>query len=379
MNPLGLELRERLGRQSDLETKIEEIRRFKQDRIKPLEKGYLEKTITLDSLMEKLCDIADCILIESYQLAIDHLRPIYGIPRIKDNDGNYLSGEFALVGLGKLGGRELHFGSDLDLIFIFNKSGETHGARNITNKEYFAKVTQRIINYLTLPTREGFAFQVDTELRPSGNAGTLVSALDPWVTYYHENAQIWEKQALLKARLIHATGQFSQSFQGLFRRLIFLSPFPDNLAKEIHHLRMRMQRELAKETSRRWHYKKGVGGITDIEFLVQFLQLKYGKVFDDLLKPDTLGALNALKKHQFVTSMDLDTLDAAYRFYRDLEIRLELEFQLKEGYLDPSQEIVDQIGLRLGYASGTAFIEQFAEYRKAVRKIYLSGLKITEN
>lgn len=379
MNPLASELKARISRREDLESKIEEMRRFKKDMVKPMEAAYLDGSLALESLMRSLSEVADAILIQAFHLAVENLRHNYGMPRIKDNDGNFLAGEFALVGMGKLGAQELHFGSDLDCIFLFNKSGQTHGAKTITNREYFAKVTQRIINYLTLHTREGYAYQVDTELRPSGNAGTLVSALDPWVTYYHENAQTWEKQALLKARLIHASGDFTQDFKGLFHRLIFLTPFPEDLGKEIHHLRMRMERELAKETPRRWHYKKGRGGLTDIEFLVQFLQLRYGKVFDDLLKRDTLGAIHALKKHRFVPGTDLDTLEAAYRFYRNLEIRLELKYQLKEGYLDPKHDVTETLAGEMGFSTVPAFVEQFAAFREGVRKIYLTGLKINED
>lgn len=377
MNPLIETLKKQVDSQKDLESKIEELRRFKKSHTEPLKSSFLSKRVHLEELMKKLTQVADAVIIEAYRMAVENLRPIYGMPRIKDNDGNFLSGEFAIVGMGKVGAEELHFGSDLDVIFIFNKTGKTHGAKEISNREYFAKVTQRIINYLTLHTREGYAYKVDTELRPSGNAGTLVSGLDPWVTYYHENAQTWEKQALLKARLIFASGDFAQSFQGLFHRLIFLTPFPDQLGDEIHHLRNRMETELAQETPRRWHFKKGRGGITDIEFLVQFLQLKYGKVFDDILKRDTLGALHALRGHQFLNAEEIKTLEHAYKFYRNLEIDLELKHQMSDGYLDPEQDILAEVAQEMGAGSKQEFLDQFQSYRDQVRQIYLAGLKIS--
>jgi glutamate-ammonia-ligase adenylyltransferase len=376
--PLYDLLKDRLQNYTDLEEKIDELRKFKRERIKVIEASVSSPRFDLEKAMNALTDLADAVLIVTYEMAKEAVRKIYGLPRFKDNDGNYLPGEFALIGMGKLGGKELHFSSDLDVIFIFNRNGETYGRRVCTNREFYAKVTQRMISYLTLYTRFGYAYKVDTELRPSGRAGALVTALDPWITYYHENAALWEKQALLKARLICATGDFAVEFSDLFKRLIFSTPFPENLGNKIHHLRMRMEKELAKESETYWNYKKGYGGLVDIEFTIQYFQLKMGKIFDDLLSANTTRAMTALGNHAILRKGDLETLRKGYDFYRRLEIHLELQFNLREGYLDIKGEFVPELARRMGFPKSEDFMEKFTFFRREIRKIYLDSLKIKE-
>lgn len=373
------ELRRRFGEQADLEGKLITLRAYKNDVSKRLETELISGKTALEPTMAGLTFLADAILVATYDLARDELSQHFGLPRCKDNDGNFAASEFAIIGMGKLGGLELHLHSDLDLIFVYSRNGETRGRKSISNREYFAKLAQRIISYLSLNTQGGYAYKVDTELRPSGNAGTLVTSLDAWISYYHEHAAEWERQALLKARLIYSGPGFVRDFQGLFRRLVFLKPFPENLAEEIHRLRMRIEKELAKEGERRLHYKKGFGGLLDIEFAVQFLQMKLGKVFDTILSPNTLDALVRIEQRGILPKVDAETLRAAYVFYRMLEIYLEAEFDFREGYLDPGNECLELLAQKMSFPSREALIERFSETRRQVREIYLKTLKIQEN
>lgn len=372
------ELKKTLAEQGDLEAKLLELRRFKKNWVREWESELLAGGLGLDPVMGHLSDLADAVLIATLELAREELSHVYGLPRCKDNDGNYTASHLAVIGMGKLGGRELHFYSDLDLIFIYSRNGETQGRKPISNREYFAKLVQRLISYLTLPTREGSAYKIDTELRPSGNAGALVTALDSWISYYHEHAAHWERQALLKARLIQAGGNFGEDFRGLFRRLIFLKPFPEGLASEIHHLRMRIEKELAKEGPRRWHFKKGMGGVVDIEFTIQFLQMKLGKIFENLVSPSTLEALDRFDQRGILSKDEVRTLKDAYIFYRTLEIVLEAEFDLKEGYLDLEHEKLEELAGKLSLPNKENLVGIFGEYRRKVREIYLKTLKIAE-
>lgn len=372
------ELRRRLGTEGDLEAKLAALRIYKREVSRRIEADLTEGRLLLEPAMADLTHLADAILIATYDLAREELSHQFGLPRCKDNDGNFATSEFAIIGMGKLGGLELHLGSDLDLIFVYSRNGETQGRKSINNREYFAKLAQRIISFLSLTTRDGFAYKVDTELRPSGNAGTLVTSLDAWITYYHEHAAEWERQALLKARLIFAGPGFAKEFQGLFRRLVFLKPFPENLSAEIHRLRMRIEKELAKEGERRWHYKKGFGGLLDIEFAVQYLQLKLGKVFDSILSTNTLDALGRLEQRGVLPKPDAEALKSAYVFYRMLEICLEAEFDLKEGYLDPGHESIEALAKRMSFASKDEMLKAFVEHRRRVREIYLKIFKIQE-
>lgn len=378
MNEHYLRLQEHMSKSRDLEEKLDQLRVYKQEQFRLLEEAFFRKTKGLKAAMESLSDVADGILLCVHDLARHELRAVNGMPRFKDNDGNYLASGFAVIGMGKLGGRELHFGSDLDLIFVYDRNGETQGPKALTNREYFSKLGQKIIGYLLLYTRHGYLYKVDTELRPSGQAGTLVTNLETWTAYYHEHAAFWEKQALLKARLVFADASFAKAFHGIFKRLIFLTPFPETLGAEIHRLRMRIEKELAKESERRWHYKKGYGGLVDIEFVVQYLQLKLGRVYDQLLTPNTLTALERLEATKILPLPELETLRDAYEFYRILEIYLELRFKLMDGYLDPENECVPELAGIFGLDSAEAFLDRFRRIRDNVRSIYRKVFQVGE-
>lgn len=359
-----------------LEGKLDVLRKFKRDQSAPLQEKFLKGKLSFPGLMEALTQLADAALMGAYAMAVENLRPTLGTPRFIDQDGKEQPGEFAIIGMGKLGGRELHFGSDLDVLFIYNRNGETVGARPVTNREYFAKLTQRIISYLTLHTALGYAYKVDTELRPSGLAGALVTPIESWIDYYHEMSQLWERQALLKARLIYASGDFKNEFQGLFKRLIFFKPFPENLGEEIHRLRLRMEKELAKESPQRWHFKKGFGGLVEIEFLVQYLQLKMGNTDEDLLCPNTLAALNVISRKKFLTYDQMELLNDAYEFYRRLEFYTASRPEWGEGYLNPRSKALTSLALKMGFENREDFLERFTYYRNGVRRIYLRTLKV---
>jgi [glutamine synthetase] adenylyltransferase / [glutamine synthetase]-adenylyl-L-tyrosine phosphorylase len=362
-------LKSRLECCPDLESKLDELRQYKKEVSDLIYQTWTSHPLHLQRTMLDLSELADAILEETYCLARNELKPVYGDPY----SATGAKSEWAIIGMGKLGGREMHFGSDLDLIFVYDHNGETRGAKTISNKEYFAKLAQRLISYLSLPTRKGFAYKVDTELRPSGNQGALVTSLDAWISYYQENAQLWERQAMLRARLIYAGGQFARSFSSLFRKLIFSSPFPSDLGDEMNHLRQRIEVELAKETATKWHYKKGYGGL--IEFAVQYLQLRLGATQESLLTPNTVEAIDGLDKVQAWPSNDLGVFREAYFFYRRLEIYLEQEFSLKEGYLDLDHSSLSELSSRMGYESASRMIETWTRYRQEVRRIYLAILQ----
>lgn len=375
-NPHILALTQSLTSQEDLETKLNKLHQYKNEQTSQIKALFLKDPSLLQSVTQKLSYLAEAILQASSIVAQLELARSYGLPSCQDSDGNFISSEFAMIGMGKLGGSELHFSSDLDLIFVFSRQGNTRGRKVISNQEYFAKLAQRIISYVSLHTRYGSPYRVDTELRPSGQAGSLVTCIDTWMSYYHQFAAIWERQALLKARLCFANHDFKKDFQGLFSHLIFIKPFPSDLNQEIHHLRDRIEKELAKETAKKWHFKKGMGGIVDIEFIVQFIQLKMGKMFPDLLCPNTLDAITQLEKRQLLPEKKMTFLREAYTFYRMLEIYLDLNFDLREGYLNIDHECIPSLAKLMSFENGDEFLNYFDLIRREVRATYLETLKI---
>ncbi len=360
----------------DLESKLECLRIFKNEHFKEIQNKDLSAELSLPEVFRSLSEIADTVLDMALKIAEDETSKIYGYPTFIDNDGNLLRAEFAIVAMGKLGGCEVHYGSDLDLIFLYSRNGETEGRQIITNKEYYAKLVQKMISYLSVHTLRGFAYKVDTQLRPSGNQGPLVSTLDAYADYQRNMAQIWEKQALLKARYVCGDNAFGSTLNEQFHQFIFSTEFPLNLNEEIHHMRMRMEKEIAKENERRLHYKLGIGGLADIEFSVQYLQLKMGKIFENIVARNTLEALEHMGEREILKKNEYETFKSAYLFYRLLEMRMEARFDLKGGYLDPTSDLLENLSETMGEASQEVLLEKFRMHRQKVRQVYLRVMQV---
>jgi len=252
--------------------------------------------------------------------------------------------EFCVLGLGKLGAEELSYHADLDIIFVYSGAGETVRPpdgetaefRRQSNHEYFARVAQRLISVLTTVTREGYVYRLDTRLRPSGNAGPLVSSLAAFERYHEESAQLWERQALLKCRFVAGDRDFGKRMEETIGRFIYERPLPPDAAAEIHRLRMRMETELGKERADRLNLKVGRGGIVDVEFAVQYLQLLHGPGNPSLRARSTLKALYELARAGVIGQEAFRTMDEGYRFLRGLEVRLRLAHDASIERFDPS-------------------------------------------
>ncbi|MBF0491764.1 MAG: hypothetical protein HQM15_03190 [Deltaproteobacteria bacterium] len=376
LSTLQHDLQNRLKELSDLELRLDEIRSFKRDYFSQIQKEDTENHSPLPEVFQNLSSVAQCVLQATYQIAFDSLTPTYGFPSFIDNSGNLMRAEFAIVAMGKFGGREMHYYSDLDLIFLYNRNGDTEGRKKISNKEFYALLAQKLISYLTVHTLRGYAFKVDTQLRPSGNQGPLISSLDAFADYQRNFAQIWEKQALLKARFVCGDEGFGKTLKEHTLRFIFSTEFPNNLNEEIHRMRLRMEKELAKESARRLHYKQGPGGIVDIEFAVQYLQLKMGKIFESIVCENTLEAIEKMGEREVLRPPEYEILKDAYLFYRLLETRLEVFFDLRQGYLDPQTPLLENIAEVMGYQNGKLLMNEFTGYRKKVRQTYLRILQV---
>jgi glutamate-ammonia-ligase adenylyltransferase len=272
--------------------------------------------------------------------------------------------------MGKLGAEELSYHSDLDIIFLYSGAGESvpdpsapNGGefRKITNHEYFAKVAQRLISILTTATREGHVYRLDTRLRPSGNAGPLVSSLEAFQRYHEGVAQLWERQALLKCRFVAGDREFGKNVEEMIRGFIYERPLPSNTAEEIHRLRMRMEVELGRESEDRLNLKVGRGGVVDVEFAVQYLQLVHGGTLPAVRARGTLKALYELQRAGIITLDQYKVLEKGYRFLRSLDVQLRLSHDSSIDQFDPNVLEPVQVG-------------RYRKETERIRKVYLELL-----
>jgi glutamate-ammonia-ligase adenylyltransferase len=285
-------------------------------------------------------------------------------------------GRFAVVAMGKLASRELSYGSDLDLIFLFDAHSHEGGV-DVEAQEYFVRLTQRLISTLQTATAEGSCYEIDARLRPSGNQGTLVTSLDAFRRYHSEAAEMWERQALLRARPIAGDPELSAAFEEL-RLEILSGPLPEDPSAEIHRVRQRMETELARETRQRRNFKTGHGGALDVESVVQYLQLVNGHTHRPLLAVRRTEAhLELLRKLELLAPESADVLLDGWEFLQRLSARLRIVDNRSISDLDDERGDLESLARCLGYVStgreGGARRALLADYQRhtdAIRGVY---------
>jgi len=267
--------------------------------------------LPLMKVSDRLTDIAELCVRFAWEFAWSELTARHGVPQ---TDGGPCG--FAVIAYGKLGGYELGYGSDLDLVFVHGSKSdgdETDGARALSNPEFFARLAQRIIHVLSIQTPAGRLYEIDTRLRPSGNSGLLVSSMRSFTRYQHEAAWIWEHQALLRSRAVAGTPQLCAEFEDLRRVILTRRIDPSHLRSEILSMRERMRAELSISSAGTFDIKQDAGGLADIEFLVDFLVLQNAFGHPELVAyPDKIRQLEALAHSGIVTAQTAEALTACY-------------------------------------------------------------------
>ncbi len=293
-------LEEALSEEEFLEDKLNTLRSFKH--IESLKLCFKELSEDLEPIYvgKYLSMVADVVMDSSLELARNSIKCSARQRKLLD--------KMVVLGLGKLGGGEMSYASDLDIIFIYE--GDDH--------ELFSKYAQRFISNLSVYTSESFCYKVDVELRPSGKSGTLVSSLEAFEEYHNSSAQIWEKQALIKARAVAGNRALGEKVMKVIENFVYAKETVPDFHKEIHRLRGRIEKELANETEFRFNLKMGRGGLVDIEFLIQMLQLAHGPANPELRTANTMEAVGTLYGAGLIKGDEALTLGEGYLFLRKM-------------------------------------------------------------
>ena len=342
------ELKAALREFDDLEDKLNALRRYKTEEFIRIGLHDLGGSIELMPVLQQLADLADACVQAALDLTLTEIAAKFGAVS---------KGRFAVIGGGKLGAKEIDYNSDLDLVFIYDAAEDAQSAGGSQGKlpahEFFVRVGQKLPTYLSAPTEEGIAYKIDMQLRPSGRAGPVVCSLDAYRDYHKSASQLWERQALIKTRFIAGDPSLGKAVEKIIEHCAYGSGLPADGVAEIDHLRMRMERELAGEDENRFNLKKGRGGLVDIEFLTQMLQLAHGHRMAQLRRRETLTALGALHSEKILNSAEYKLLADGYRFLRRLDHRLRLERDQSIDAFDAEPGRVDGIAKALGYGAGT--------------------------
>ncbi|MGB9080439.1 MAG: bifunctional [glutamate--ammonia ligase]-adenylyl-L-tyrosine phosphorylase/[glutamate--ammonia-ligase] adenylyltransferase, partial [Desulfuromonadaceae bacterium] len=309
--------------QSDyFEDHLDILRRYRNEEFLRIGLGDIHGRLLQGEVTSQLSLLGEVCLAAAFRLAVQELKR-FGRPTWQRAEGAAVA-NLAIIAMGKLGGGELNYHSDLDIIFVYDHQGYTDGEKQISNHEYFAKLAQKIISVLTMQTREGYVYKIDTRLRPSGNAGPLVTSLESFLDYHRKESQIWERQALTKARVVLGDEKLAGQLHDIIRSTVYGATIDDEGRQEIRRLRMRMEHELARETDSRYNIKTGRGGMVDVEFAVQYLQLREGYRIPELRTPSTVVALKEISTLGLLPDGSAQTLLTGYKFLRKLENRLRI-------------------------------------------------------
>jgi glutamate-ammonia-ligase adenylyltransferase len=277
---------------------------------------------------EELSNLADAVLRYALGLARQELENLYGAPQCTDERGRKSPAAITVVALGKLGSLELNYSSDIDLLFLYSDDGETSDAGErgaVTNREFFCKLAERVARIVGSPAGEGAAYRVDLRLRPHGRDGSLAVSLAEALRYYRASAHAWELQALIRSRAAAGSQSlFARFSEGVRERVYRLDQTVAQALADVRLAKQKIDRFHAEDSSG-FNVKLGRGGIREIEFIAQALQLAHGGRDHWLQAPHTLISLGRLADRGLITERERSELSDAYSFLRTVEHRLQME------------------------------------------------------
>lgn len=266
--------------------------------------------------------------------------------------------DFAVIAFGKLGGEELNYSSDIDLVFVCRRQPEAYW-----------RLGQKLIRALSDPTELGFLYRVDMRLRPWGRSGALVTTADAYLSYLEKHGKLWEKQASLKARAIAGSQELGEEVLQRMEPIIFTVD-PDHARETVADMKGRIETQLEKRKISWGEVKNGPGGIRDVEFVTQYLQLVHGRDLPAVRSINTLDGLVRLADHEVIQPDEYRRLTSGYVFQRTIEHALQLMHNKQEHTLPDNMRGLDYLAQRLDFPGAEAFVQHYEQHRVAVRAIY---------
>lgn len=310
----------------------------------------------LPETVAELSSLADFCLQQALRPILREMESKWGTPQ----------SPFAIFGMGKLGGQELNYSSDIDLIFVYSEEGNSG---SITHHEFYKRVAEKLMEGFR-GTDSGSLFRVDLRLRPEGNSGPLVRSLESYENYYAGFGEVWERMALQKARCVAGDEELGYEFNQHLQPFCFPKHLPTNALDEIFEIKERIENEIVKEGTLDRHVKLGRGGIREIEFSVQALQLLYGARHAFSQERGTQKSLQALHRLELLTAADTQALTRAYIFLRRLEHRLQMQEDRQTHTVPDDQEFQKTLAEGLGFKSHQAFEKEWKSHVDYVRNFF---------
>jgi len=354
----------------DLESRIGLMRRVRVEETLRIAWQDVVEGADLTVVTRRISELVEILLERVVRGVREELAQRYGRPW---HEGEPV--DAAVIAMGKLGGAELNYFSDIDLIFLYGKDGETDGGpagNRITNREFFHRLTERVTREVDAVTPDGRMYRVDLRLRPEGATGSLVRTLASTLAYYRRMGETWERQAHLKARAIAGDRRLGDEFVRTIRRWVYGRGLSFAEIGALKRIKQRVEDATTHRGEERHEVKLGYGGIRDVEYVIQFMQLLHGARLPAVRDPNSLSALRKLEAHGLILPEERDVLDDAYRFLRLVEHRLQLVQGAQVHVLPTDDGALGRLAFRCGFADADSFMAEYREKAEAVRAIFNS-------
>jgi len=337
------------------------VRRFRRRETLRIGARDLVGRATVEETTLELANLADVCLDAVFEIAQRKLAAQFKLDPAAAR-------QFVVVGMGKLGGQELNYSSDVDVIFVYDRDGEL--TPSLSRQEFYTKLAEEIVHAVGRQTEEGSIFRIDLRLRPEGATGPLAWSLHNCETYYAERGETWERMALLKARPVAGDAEVGRQFLELVQPFVFTRHAGENIVQQMAAIKTRIEREIVSDGRLTRHVKLGIGGIREIEFIIQSFQVLRGSRLAWLRERNSLRALPLLVKANLLAAAEAAALANAYRFLRNVEHRLQMEMELQTHTIPNEEQALMRLARSLGFQTADNFYATEQKHTAAVRRIY---------
>jgi glutamate-ammonia-ligase adenylyltransferase len=360
------------------EQKLNAMRRYKRKETLRIGLRDLLGDADLETTTLELTNLAEAALQVCYEIGTAELTAKFGMPYGQLPDVEKVPSTFAVIAMGKFGGYELNFSSDIDVMFVYSHDGKTD--EGVENRHYFAKLCEFIINGLSEVTVAGYVFRVDARLRPQSSVGVIARSIDSYEAYYEGWGEIWERQALIKARPVAGDPKLGGQFIRMLQPFVYQRYLDEfsiaEIKLDIRQTKARIERRISEKASVHTHVKLGIGGIRDIEFIIQCLQLIHGGPLPALRNRNSLESIDLLYRQGLLNPTDQHILAEAYRFLRMVEHRIQMEADQQRYSLPSKAADVIKLAKCMRYrdtesaSAPEAFQADYTRHTLAVRSIF---------
>jgi [glutamine synthetase] adenylyltransferase / [glutamine synthetase]-adenylyl-L-tyrosine phosphorylase len=363
----------------DFSAALDQMRQFKQREMLRIAARDLARLGQVLEITREISSLADVCLQAVHDICLERMIDRFGTPYHQDADGRWQPTQFCVLGMGKLGGQELNYSSDIDVLFVYSEEGHLfktpprpreEPGRGMNNHQFYTRLGEALIAEVSRMTPEGMLFRIDLRLRPEGNSGPLVRSLASYENYYAQWGQTWERMMLIKARPVAGDMELGAEFIEMIQPFRYPRSISERILSEVISVKQRIETEVIKAGEIERNVKLGHGGIREIEFVVQAQQVLHAGRTPFLQGAQTVPALDKLVQYELLPTDEAAELKDAYCFLREVEHRLQMEDNQQTHTIPNERKARERLAALMGFESLSAFEKSWKGHTANVRRIY---------